>query len=150
MEVSAVTLWLIAGAILVAVEVFVMPTMVLAFAGFGAITAGIALHLGMVETIPNQIAVFFLGTIVWALLLWIPLKSWYGPDGGGYEDVVGHTAIVGEKGLQKGVKGEVVWSGSIWNARLSPESGVDHVESGAEVIIVKVESGILSVAPPEK
>ncbi|MDH5478908.1 MAG: hypothetical protein OEY50_11295, partial [Nitrospinota bacterium] len=69
---------------------------------------------------------------------------------GGYEDVVGHTAIVGEKGLQKGVKGEVVWSGSLWNARLSPESGVDHVESGAEVIIVKVESGILSVAPPEK
>ncbi|MDH5509870.1 MAG: hypothetical protein OEZ32_05880 [Nitrospinota bacterium] len=150
MEVSTVTLWLIAGAILVAVEVFVMPTMILAFAGFGAITAGLALNFGMVETIPNQVAVFFFGTIVWALILWIPLKGWYGPEGGGYEDMIGHTAIVGENGLQKGIKGEVVWSGSIWNARLSPDSPVDNVEGGREVVILKVETGVLSVALPDK
>ncbi|MDH5636895.1 MAG: hypothetical protein OEZ04_00220 [Nitrospinota bacterium] len=149
MEVSAVTLWLIAGAVLVAVEVFVMPTMVLAFAGFGAITTGVTLHFGMVETIPNQIAVFFATTIAWALVLWIPLKGWYGPDGGGYKDMVGHVATVGDKDLEKGVKGEVTWSGSIWNARLSPDCQLDKVESGKDVMILKVENGILIVTLPD-
>ena len=147
MEVSAATLWMIAGAILFAAEVFVIPTMILAFVGFGAVTTGVLLWAGVVETIPYQMAVFFGATTVWTAILWLPLKGMYGPGGGGYNDLVGQTAIIGEKGLEKGKTGEVTWSGSLWNARLSPECGVDRVEGGKEVAIEKVQTGVLIVAP---
>jgi len=147
MEVSAMTLWLIAGALLFAVEVFVFPTMILVFIGCGAITTGVLMWLGIVETITYQLATFFSGTSFWALVLWAPLKGMYGPGGGGYEDIVGHTAIVSPEGLQKGKKGEVLWSGATWNARLDPEGGVEKIDGGAEVKILRVDTGVLIVAP---
>jgi len=147
MEVSAMTLWLIAGALLFAVEVFIFPTMILVFIGCGAITTGVLMWLGIVETITYQLAAFFSGTSLWALVLWAPLKSMYGPGGGGYEDIVGHTATVSLEGLQKGKKGEVFWSGATWNARLDPEGGVEKIDGGAEVKILRVDTGVLIVAP---
>jgi membrane protein implicated in regulation of membrane protease activity len=149
MEVSAATLWLIAGGVLFAVEVFIMPTMILAFAGMGAVITGILLGAGIINSAEVQAATFFGGTILSATGLWFPLKNLYGSSDNGYTDLAGQTAVVGEKGIEKGKKGEVQWSGSIWNARLSPDSKSDKVEGGGEVIILKVDGGVLIVKEME-
>ena len=150
MEVSAAALWLIAGGVLFLIEVFFAPTMLLAFIGLGAITTSILMTLGVFDQVWHQVSSFFGSTIVWAAVLWKPLKSLYQPGVSGYNDVAGQLATVGEKGLEKGRKGEVHWSGTIWAARLSPASKLEKVESGREVVIEKADGGILIVKEPDE
>jgi len=149
MEVSAAALWLIAGGVLFAIEVFFAPTMILAFFGLGAVTTGILIALGVFDQVLHQASSFFGSTIVWAAVLWKPLKSLYQPGVSGYNDIAGQLATVGEKGLEKGKKGEVHWSGTIWAARLSPASKLEKVENGREVVIEKSDGGVLIVKEPE-
>ena len=60
---------------------------------------------------------------------------------------VGDTAYVGSQGLSKNETGEVTWAGTIVRAQLSPDSMVDTLAAGSEVIVVDDLGSKFIVAP---
>ena len=143
---SVTALWLIAGAVFVGIEMFVMPGIGFLFAGIAALMVGGALELGVVspENIILQFALFFLITTVSAALLWKKLKEARGPS---YSNMVGTTAEVMGGGLAGRLEGQVKWSGTLMRARLADDVIIDVLPAGTFVIIQKVEGTLLHVVP---
>jgi len=144
-ELSPHTLWLIAGASLIAIEIFLVPGSGVLFAGLGAITVGGAMVAGWVHGTENQFILCFLSTAVWAAILWKPLKKMMNSDGSGYSDFIGQTAIVHGEPLEKGKRGELKWSGTIMSCEISPEESAEEILPDTEVTIIEVSQGILRV-----
>jgi membrane protein implicated in regulation of membrane protease activity len=141
-------LWLIAGALLIILEIVLIPGIGFLFVGLGAITVGGGLIVGWVDSLANQFILFFLSTALWAALLWKPLKSFISGKESGFDDMVGSTAIVMGQSIQKGMTGEVKWSGTIMKCQFDPEAeGVDRIAPETEVVITGVSKGILIVRP---
>ncbi len=105
-------LWLIAGALLIILEIVLFPGLGFLFVGLGAITVGGGLIAGWVDSLANQFILFFLSTALWAVLLWKPLKSFISGKESGFDDMVGSIAIVMGQSIKKGMTGEVKWSGT--------------------------------------
>jgi membrane protein implicated in regulation of membrane protease activity len=149
---NVVYVWLILGVLLLIAEVAGAPGAGLLFAGLAAIVTSIFIHVGMVppDGFVTQLIIFFIATAVWALLLWKPLKKFNASRGhGGYSNIIGDTAYVGSNGLTKRGGGEVTWSGTIMQARLSPDAGIDRLEAGSQVTIVEMSGATLTVKPKD-
>jgi len=58
-ELPANTVWFIAGAALIAIEIFLVPGTGTIFAGLGAITVGAVLIAGWIEGVNGQFILFF-------------------------------------------------------------------------------------------
>ena len=146
---NAPYLWLILGALLLAVEALGASGIGFLFAGLGAVIAAIMAHLGWADTIWAQTAWFFGATTAWAVLLWMPMKKMkikkHGDDS--YHNMVGDEAVVFDGGLQPARTGKVKWSGTVMNAKLI--EGAAAVEAGSTVIIKQVKGTMLIVAPIE-
>jgi membrane protein implicated in regulation of membrane protease activity len=143
-------LWLLAGAAMLAVEVFAIPTVVLLFAGLAAIGVGIVTGLGLIEeaSFLLQWSWFFGLTVLFAILLWKPVKKFRaGAKGSEYNNIVGETAVVTGNGLHKSSKGQVQWSGTLMNAVLAADAKVDEVAAGTQVIINAINGNVLTVTP---
>lgn len=143
-------IWLVAGAVLVALEVFAVPLMGFLFGGLAAITVGILILANVVgESVYLwQFACFFALTVVWAVALWKPLKNLRSPHpSNAYNNMVGSIAIVGAGGLKKGKTGKVAWSGTQMSAELLADAAADELPAGAETVIVKVSGTTLVVKP---
>jgi membrane protein implicated in regulation of membrane protease activity len=139
------SIWFIAGAALVAIEIFLVPGTGFFFPGLGAITVGAVLIAGWVEGTNNQFIMFFLSTTVWAALLWKPLKRVMRSGNSGYSDMVGDTAVVYGEPLKKGKKGQVKWSGTIMNCEIASQENTETILPGTDVTITEVSKGILIV-----
>ncbi len=143
------TIWLIIGAILILIEVAVLPGVGFLFAGLSAITLGglISLELLQQTTLSWQIAYFFFLTGVWWAVLWKQLKKLTRNKGGeGYENLSGTYGIVeDEQGLIAGKMGHVKWSGAVMRARIRPDSAVEKIEKGETVWVHEQKDGILLV-----
>lgn len=145
-ELSPTVIWMLAGALMIALEIMALPGIGFLFAGLGALTVGVCLMLGViVETIP-QFSVFFIATAIWTAILWKPIKKMMRGKDSGFSDMVGSTAVVFGDALQPGKYGQVKWSGTIMKCELQ-SSGNDGgaVEPGTEVTITRVEQGVLHV-----
>lgn len=142
---SPQSIWLIAGASLIAIEIFLAPGTGILFAGLGAITVGGVMIAGGAEAMDDQFILCFLFTAVWAALLWKPLKAMMNNGDSGYSDFIGETATIHEKPLLKGQRGQVKWSGTIMNCEIAPIESVETFSPGDEVIISDVSKGILLV-----
>ncbi len=138
-------IWFIAGALLISIEIFLVPGAGILFAGLGAITVGGALMAGWIDGTSGQFILFFLSTALWAAALWKPLKKLMNSDESGYSDFVGQTAVVYGEPLEKGKRGQVKWSGTIMNCEIAPNENAEKILSGAEVTIIEVSKGILLV-----
>lgn len=140
--------WLIAGAFLVALEVFGFSGIGLVFAGLGAICTAITIEMGYArpDSLISQFAWFFGYTTAWGLVLWKPLQRLHKPkEGGGYSNIIGDYAVTEGVGLTKGKLGSVRWSGTIAQAELSPGSSLQNVNGGERVKIVALRGSTLIV-----
>lgn len=146
MEVSVI--WLIIGAVFLALEAFQFPGIGLLFAGLGALVAGAAVESGLVGDDAHVVqgAVFLIATSVFAALLWKKLKAWrLNPNTPTYSNIIGTEAtVVGT--LKAGKVGQVRWSGTLMRAKLS-DGTVAELPEGAIVTVAAVEGNVLTVAP---
>ena len=140
------SIWLIAGALMIVLELALVPGIGLLFAGLGAISVGIGLTAGWIETLSAQFILFFICTALWTAILWKPLKSFIAGKDSGFEDMVGSTAVVFGQSIVKGKMGKVKWSGTIMKCQLDHEAeGPDQIAPETEVAITGVSKGILIV-----
>lgn len=140
--------WLLAGAAFIAIEAFGVSGIGFFFAGLGALTVGIVIRLGIIDTgaLLAQFAWFFALTAAWAALLWKPLRMFHTSRKGQlqpYNNMVGDTAKVGAGGLRKGHEGSAHWSGTIMRAEIAPEEMADFLSEGTPALIVRVEGNKL-------
>jgi membrane protein implicated in regulation of membrane protease activity len=148
MELSPSIIWLLAGSILIVFEVTLLSGVGLLFAGLSAISVGIALIAGWIESPTVQFITFFLITGFWAAALWKPLKNFMKSPQSGFDDMIGSIAIVFGNPIKPGQMGKVKWSGTIMKCKfiLETEEKFD-LAPGTEVTIVEVSNGILIVRP---
>ena len=148
---SAAYGWLIAGAVLLALEAFGVPGIGFLFAGLAAIVVGLLIHLNVIATddLILQAAAFFGVTSLLALLLWKKLKQWRtDPQASNqFHNIVGDFATIGKGGLAAGQIGQVSWSGTTMMARLDASCAETELAEGAMVTITTVEGNHLIVAP---
>jgi membrane protein implicated in regulation of membrane protease activity len=140
--------WLIAGAVLLALEAFGIPGIGLVFAGLGAILTGIAIEIGAAgaNDYVLQAAIFFASTIIFAALLWNKMKAWrLNPKEKPYSNMVGDIAIVADAGLKKGTRGQVRWSGTLMFAEIDGHDTATEFAAGTQVRISAVEGNVLKV-----
>ena len=143
------TIWLIAGVLALLAEIVGAAGFGLFFVGFGAITVGALVNQNMI--VPDnhlmQVVVFFAATALWAAILWKPLQKFrISRKSGGFNNIVGDTAMVGDKGVSAH-DGEVLWSGTIMKAQLAPDAGLSRLGAGAVVEIVDMRGAMLIVKP---
>jgi membrane protein implicated in regulation of membrane protease activity len=141
--------WYAVGIVLIILEVSGVQGIGLFFAGMAAVTLGavISFDIIAVSSSLSAIALFFLFTVVWAIVLWKPLKklSKQSKDKK-FVDLVGTEAIVDSAdGLMQNKTGYVKWSGVRMRARIAVESTESTVNSGQTVWVHGQEDGVLLV-----
>lgn len=140
------SIWLIAGAILIILEIALFPGIGFLFAGLGAISVGAGLITGWIESLSAQFILFFLSTGFWTAILWRPLKKFIEGKESGFDDMVGSTAVVFGESIEKGKVGKVKWSGTIMKCQFDPgDDGLEMIDPETEVIITGVSKGILII-----
>ena len=146
MALSTPILWLLIGLLLTGSEAFLAPGIGLFFAGLGAILTSIVIYLlGDISGFA-QLGLFCAFTAISAVLLWKPLKKWQRPKNqGGYQNMVGSTAIVMSEQLNKTVDGQVKWSGAMLNARLDTSSVHQTLQKNTTVEIVRMDGNLVYV-----
>ena len=140
--------WLIAAAVLMVIEVFVVTGVGALFAGLAALCVGGLVGFGVIgaESIVAQFACFFAFFSVWAGVLWKPLKR-FRSGSETYNNMVGDTAIIAKHAIVKGKAGQATWSGTIMTAELTASSTAQELPVGAQVKIVDVKGSTLIVEP---
>ncbi len=68
------SIWLIAGALLIILEIVLFPGIGFLFAGLGAISVSAGLITGWIDSLSAQFILFFLATAFWTAVLWKPLQ----------------------------------------------------------------------------
>lgn len=140
------SIWLIAGALLIILELAIVPGIGFLFAGLGAISVGAGLIVGWIDSLSAQFILFFLSTSFWTAILWKPLKKFIEGKESGFDDMVGSTAVVFDQSIVKGKMGKVKWSGTIMKCQFDPEAeGLEMIAPETEVIITGVSRGILII-----
>ncbi len=144
-------IWLIAGAVLLALEAFGVPGIGLFFAGLAAILVGILVQYDIINSgdIVIQFAIFFAATAITAVALWKTLKRWRTSSvgAGSYHNMVGDRATVSAEGLKAGEVGQVNWSGTQMRAEIDPACGFADIAGGRNVEITAVNGNTLIVKP---
>lgn len=148
---SAAFYWVLAGIVLVLIEVSVVPGIGFLFAGLGAITLGALLIFGFFEIHGwfEHIAYFFFFTTIWAVVLWAPLKrAVRNSKGEGYSNIIGDSAVTLED-LEEGKMGRIKWSGTTMRARIALDSTSKKIAKGETVWIHENKGGLLHVDTKE-
>jgi membrane protein implicated in regulation of membrane protease activity len=142
---SPTILWLIAGAVFIALEIFGIPGIGFLFAGIAALLIGGLVEFGIIaaDDVLLQGVLFFLMSIATAAILWNKLKAKTTPS---YSNILGTEATVVAPGLVGNKEGQVHWSGTLMRAQLVENDGLSAVAEGAAVIVERVEGNILFVA----
>ncbi len=145
-------LWLIAAAALLALEAMGMSGIGLMFAGIAAFLLGVLLEFEVLQTqdYTLQLAVWFGLTVLFAAVLYRPLKRWRTDPSSKdkFENMVGDTARVAAGGLMLGKPGKVYWSGTLMNAQVAADSAKEAFVEGDTVTIAAVRGNQLIVTAP--
>ena len=117
---SAATVWIIAGIVLILSELLA-TSIIAVFMGIGAITVGLLLQLGLIESLAWQLTLFGLVSITSLVLARKQMKGWFG----GFSTEQGESQSrfqrdIGERvtvqdNFDQGA-GRVVLNGVAWNA----------------------------------
>lgn len=146
-------LWLVLGFVFVLMEIFaVMPGIGLLFAGLGALCTALLLYSVPehgVSLVGQGVWFLAFGTF-WAAILWKPLKNWRlsSGAGGGYHGMIGQDVTITGSPLTKERMGQVLWSGTVMNARLAPDDTQEALPVGSLAVIVAVDSNTVIVQSP--
>jgi len=144
--------WIAAGFIMLAAEVllFGFTTIVLLFAGLGALITGLLMMFGLLpETWIAGTSCFGISTGIVSTLLWKPLKSMqdkHTPPQKPSSDLIGHEFIV-QQDITTLQPGTYRYSGVDWKVEIDIGAGVDSLEAGQRVAVSSVDAGIFRVRP---
>lgn len=139
-------IWLLTGALFLALEAFGAPGIGFLFAGLGAILTGLLIELDIIAATDYVLhfAAFFINSSLLAFLLWNKVKRLRAPTGqrGEYSNIIGDDAVtIGT--LAPDHTGEVRWSGTLMKAKL--EAGSEPLAGGADVVITAIQGNVLTV-----
>lgn len=126
MEITDIEIWMIIGFSLLLLDFAIIPAIGFLFLGLGALSTAMIIYY-FPEMAFFQIASFGLSSLIWFLLLWLPLKRFvYGKKRvkqKDYFDMVGmRVKVVSDEIISNGL-GKVSWSGTTMNAKFI-DSGV--------------------------
>ena len=141
-------MFLIAGLILIAIDIFLAGLSPLMFIAAGALLTSAVLYFGWLETdLLGALLLCVVLSVLSASLGWYPLNRLQKAMGSGPvgSDLVGReldtTAEVGKR------SGTIRWSGTEWQARLAPGCERDSLPPGRRVTITAVEGVTLILSP---
>jgi len=144
--------WIALGFILLALEVLVFgfTTIVMFFAGLGAVTAGLLMQTGVLpQTWIAGIACFGISTGMYGVLLWKPfqrIQSNSTPQQKQSSDLIGLEFVL-EQDITSQQPGTTRYSGINWRVEIDKEAGADTLHSGQRVVVTSVDAGIFRVKP---
>lgn len=139
-----ILIWFLIGAGLLLLE-FVAPGLVLIFFGLGAVITSLACWLGFADTIPTQIMIFCIASLLFLLGLRRYVKQWFGGVSDKRPDEI--DAVFAKQVVKVvleipggSARGKVEINGSDWNAISDEPHAV-----GEMVTIVKRDGLIVVV-----
>ena len=144
--------WIAAGFTMLAAEVllFGFTTIILMFAGLGALMTGLLMMFGLLpETWIAGTSCFGISTGIISALLWKPLKSMQDNRTSSRKpssDLIGHEFAVQQR-VTTQQPGTYRYSGIDWKVEIDAEAGVDTLEAGQRVTVSSVDAGIFRVRP---
>lgn len=142
--------WLALGFILLALEVLVFgfTTIVMFFAGLGAITSGLLMKAGVLPpTWIAGIACFGLSTGIYGVLLWKPFQRIQAnsvPQQKQSSDLIGLEFVI-EQDISTTQPGTTKYSGISWRVEIDKDAGVDSLNKGQRVVVTSLDAGIFRV-----
>ena len=144
--------WIMVGFILLASEVllFGFTTIVLLFAGLGALVTGLLIMIGVLpETWLAGISSFGVVTGVSSILLWKPLKRMQDkstPRSGQSSDLIGLEFIINQD-ITSTSPGQHRYSGMTWRVEPDASANISLLRAGQRVAVVSLEAGLFRVKP---
>ena len=129
-----ITLWFIAGALLILAE-FMVPGVVIVFFGVGALITSLTTWLGLTESLTSQTFMFGSSSVVLLFSLRHLVRSWFvgksdDENGDLDDDFTGREALVTRDIPGPGIDGRIEIKGSEWKARAE-----STIPAGTTVII---------------
>lgn len=144
--------WIAAGFIMLAAEVllFGFTTIILLFAGLGALATGLLMMTGVLaETWTAGLSCFGISTGLISAVLWQPLKSMQNsgaPPQKQTSDLIGHEFVL-QQPVTATQTGRHRYSGVDWKIELDDSAGVARLEAGTRVVVASVDAGVFRVRP---
>ena len=144
--------WIAVGFILLALEVLVFgfTTIVMFFAGLGAVTTGLLMKTGIVpHTWIAGIASFGISTGIYSILLWKPLNRIQAnstPQQKQSSDLIGLEFAL-EQDISLTQTGTTKYSGVTWRVEIDKDADVDTITRGQRVRVSSLDVGIFRVKP---
>ena len=140
-------LWILFGISLIILEFSQLPGIGFLFLGFGAITTAIITNYLKAETMLIQFAYFGISSIAWFALLWYPIKKFlYKKDSNQTKDsfdIVGAEVTVIKNDIRVGHLGQVLWCGTVMNAKLIGKLNNDTAKVDDTLIVKEVKGNTL-------
>ena len=134
--------WVLVGLVLILAEMLVLPGLGMLFVGLGALSVGL-LEIMLPKMHEMQYIIFIIATILWLILLWGPMnKHIYKQHNSMVPNLIGGKVKVVHHVLEPGSIGQVEWSGTIMNAKLS-QSITAAVKIGTMLEVVEVQGNVL-------
>ena len=144
--------WIAAGFAMLAAEVllFGFTTIILLFAGLGAVITGLLMTQGVLpETWIAGTSSFGICTGIISMLLWKPLKSLQNNTthtGSKSSDLIGFEFVV-DQDISATQTGTHRYSGVDWKVELDHAAGVENIPAGQRVTVSSLDAGIFRVKP---
>lgn len=144
--------WIAFGFLLLALEVMVFgfTTLVLLFAGLGALLSGLLMKFGILpSTWLAGISSFGISTGLLSVLLWKPLQRIQAnstPQQKQSSDLIGYEFVL-EQDISLTQTGTTRYSGISWRVEIDRDAGVDVIASGQRVSVTSLDAGIFRVKP---
>ena len=143
--------WITVGFALLAAEVllFGFTTLVLLFAGLGALATGLLMMLGVLP--PSWIAgvaSFGITTGVIGTLMWKPLQNMQNKPSQkrkSHSDFVGLEFVL-EQDVGPAQKGHYRYSGVDWSVEVDASSEFQQLHKGQQVRVTSIDVGVLKVS----
>ena len=142
--------WIALGFLLLALEmlVFGFTTIVLFFAGLGAVTTGLLMQFGVLpHTWIAGIACFGISTGLYSILLWKPFQRIQAnstPQHKPSSDLIGLEFVI-EEDISTIQTGTTKYSGISWRVEIDKDAGVENFSKGQRVIVSSVDVGVFRV-----
>lgn len=140
---TSIELWLLFGLFLILIEFTQVPGIGLVFIGFGAFTTAL-LMIYFPMVVDYQIITLGISSLVWLIILWHPMKSFYGTKNSSSKinfNIIGSSVQVINSDIKQNEMGQVFWSGTIMNARLGDSSASAKI--GETLKVMEVNGNVL-------
>ncbi|MCX7898880.1 MAG: hypothetical protein N2444_02105 [Methylocystis sp.] len=139
---------LVAGLVLLAIDIVVIGLSPLMFVGLGAIVASIVLYAsGWRPSLVETLALVAGASLLVTLVGWRPMKRFQAADveEDQSSDLIGRDLTLTHEVTK--TDGVVIWSGVEWRARLARDCGVERLGPGARARVTRVDELTLVLTP---